>query len=79
MRPGENRTWRDIFYQKNKDENKVIDDYAARKLAWEGRKLTLQSVFAGVVLTAVLLVLPPGDDIYGNRTVATTLDRVFLQ
>ena len=66
MRPGENRTWRDIYFQKNKDENKVIDDYAARKLAWEGRKLSLQSIFVGTVVTVILIILPPGDDIYGN-------------
>lgn len=66
MRPGEKKTWKDIFYQKNKDENKIIDEYAANKLKWEGRKLTIESFIYGSIATVILLVLPPGDDIYGD-------------
>ena len=64
MKEGEKQSWKEIFWGKIRGNNDVQDSYADRMLRWEGRKLTIKSIIYGTLLTIVLTLLPPGDDLY---------------
>lgn len=65
MKEGETVSWFAIFSRKPGTEDKTVQDKAAeRALRWQGQKLAIESFVFGIVVTAVLVALPPGTDIY---------------